>query len=653
MGTPEYLVRSEAFLYALEFRYSKEKRITDLNEMFTIQHLCAGGVDRQPTLGGLATIFHTFLRPPHPAPSTMFSSSTGELTRSLDALREQLRSLPKGHYHREAGLTLLGMRLAARFHLLGDEEDLSDAISAQREVLELRRVGDASYNVELVGVAAALSAFVEHADVMACLDESIDLYRQAIKNLPTSHFIITAAIGGLADVLVKRCRRTGSAADINEALQLHLRRVSLIPKQDPMHFDALARLSVCYGFHGEIVGCIPGSAEATAIRRILGLAPPTVEKDGRISSLGQRAPGNAIKALRAWVRDGELLPAGIFKGLESIPDLEEGVSFLKETLKQFPKGHPLHEPTLAYLRDVLSRLQEARGDDVTDLNEWTNLARTALMDPEQHYKRSTNLQGLSRSLLARADHTGEVTDITESIRLLDESAQLYPKGHPIRIEGLQILAKAHIQRWNQSHKVEDLTPAVDLYRECLTILPEKGPLRAEALTLLGNTLLLRFNHGHNLRDLNEASSAWDEARSLYKEAGAISSGFCQIMSFMAENMCVALLDAFNQTNAVGFLRDFIRTSLSITNNRPTRCGDLCNFAGRLQRIEQGVLILLTDGDHQEEAQQFANELHGITKSLHPNPQTEGNLTPAWGPPGLKTSRDFAKMTPVRLAWDPK
>ncbi|KAG1853101.1 hypothetical protein F4604DRAFT_1933373 [Suillus subluteus] len=94
---------------------------------------------------------------------------------------------PVGHTDRSSSLNNLANRLFSRFSHRGNDEDLDQAITLQREALALHPVGHTDQSSSLNNLATQLSSHFSHRGNNEDLDQAITLSREALALRPVGH----------------------------------------------------------------------------------------------------------------------------------------------------------------------------------------------------------------------------------------------------------------------------------------------------------------------------------------------------------------------------------------------------------------------------------------------------------------------------------
>ncbi|KAJ7181537.1 tetratricopeptide repeat-containing protein [Mycena crocata] len=203
--------------------------------------------------------------------------------------------------------------------------------------------------------------------------------------------------------------------------------------------------------------------------------------------------------------------------LGRIEDLDEAITWGREHLARYPRGH---RKRLTALQSLLTFIQErcrTRGSPA-DINEVIQLHREALkLRPASHHDHADSLSDLATGLILRFEQQGSVEDINDAVDLYRQALALRPAPHPYRDSSLNKLGGAMHMRFEQQGAIADIEEAVSLHREALALRLVPHPDRADSLNNLGNALCMRFGHRGVTADIHEAVKLLREALALLPE----------------------------------------------------------------------------------------------------------------------------------------
>ena len=117
----------------------------------------------------------------------------------------------------------------------------------------------------------------------------------------------------------------------------------------------------------------------------------------------------------------------------------------------------------------------------------------------------------SVQLVDRFERLGDVADLQQAIRVLEELVRSTPVWDDRYLAGLAILGAALLHRFNRLGELSDLGDAISRQRDAVDLTPRGHPDRSDCLSQLGNSLFTRFRHLGALSDLEHAISALRDA----------------------------------------------------------------------------------------------------------------------------------------------
>lgn len=127
----------------------------------------------------------------------------------------------------------------------------------------------------------------------------------------------------------------------------------------------------------------------------------------------------------------------------------------------------------------------------TDLKETVQIAQEALRDaPENHPDRSTLLS-------TWATITSKAGDAEESIRIRQQAIDVTPPDDPIRLERINNLAFELLKRFPRTRSMEDLEKAIHMSQGAVEKTPEDHPRRVKPLNTAAVALSMKYflTHG--------------------------------------------------------------------------------------------------------------------------------------------------------------
>jgi len=376
--------------------------------------------------------------------------------------------------------------LVAKFKQGGGRNCIEEAIDLGREALQLCPSGHPERSVSLTCLAHHLYDRYNQFGMMSDLEEAIILNREALNLRSQGHPERSQSLNNLAVDLSTRYDQLGGMEDLGEAIVLDREALDLRPQGHPNRSQSLNNLAVDLSTRYNELGRMEDLDEAIALdREALNLSPQG--HPGRSLSLNNLA--NRLSTRYNW-----------FGGVE---DLDEAIVLDREALDLRPQGHPVRSSSLNNLAVDLSTRYNLLGR-MEDLDEAIVLDREALsLRPQGHPKRSQPLNNLAVHLSSRYNQLGGMEDLDEAIVLEREALYLHLQGHPGRSTSLNNLAVRLSTRYKQLGRMEDLDEAIVLDREALDLRPQGHPNRSQSLGNLAIHLSTRYNQLGRMEDLDE------------------------------------------------------------------------------------------------------------------------------------------------------
>jgi DNA-directed RNA polymerase subunit N (RpoN/RPB10) len=344
--------------------------------------------------------------------SSSSPTSTGDLRlldEAISSERETLDLRPKGHPHRSMSCVNLAASLWTRYQRTGDADLLDEAINLEREALDLHPEGHPHHSISCVNLALSLRTRYEHTGDVNLLDEAINLEREALDLHPEGHPHHSISCGNLALSLRTRYEHTGDVNLLDEAINLERETLDLHPEGHPHRSMSCGSLALSLRTRYERTGDADLLDEAINLEREALYLRPKGHPDRSMSC------GNL--ALSLWTRYRRTGDADL---------LDEAINLEREVLDLLPEGHPDRSTSSGNLALSLRTLYEHTGD-VGLLDEALNLEREALyLRPTGHPDRSTSCGNLAVLLRTHYKRTGDEAVLHEMFALLHEAL---PNAH--------------------------------------------------------------------------------------------------------------------------------------------------------------------------------------------------------------------------------
>ena len=385
--------------------------------------------------------------------------------------------------------------LYRRFKQRSAISDLDEALSLERNALELRPQGHPVRALSLATVAAYLYARFMELGTLSDLDEAIVLERNSLELWPQGHPDRTRSLTNLASSLYSRFGQLGTLSDLDEALALERNALELRPQGHPGRAHSLGDIALYLHIRFDQLGTLSDLDEALALERnALELCPQGDPDRARLLS-------NLASSLHSR-----------FKQLGTLSDLDEALAHAHNGLELCPQGHPDRVHSLGHLACYLySRFRQL--GTLSDLDESLALARNVLeLCPQGHLARALSLSNLASALHSRFEQLGTLSDLEEALSLERHALELRRQGHPRRAHSLSILASFLYSRFKRLGTLSDLEEALALERSALELRPQGHPERAQSLYKIASCLFARFKHSnmHDTSDLQDSFNLYSQ-----------------------------------------------------------------------------------------------------------------------------------------------
>ncbi|MGP3913486.1 CHAT domain-containing protein [Nonomuraea sp. 10N515B] len=502
-----------------------------------------------------------------------------------------LRELESGiaAYHREIArdpdpllLTGLGNAMSMRFDALGQEQDLTEAITLHRRAVAAlagkpglaeaqaglatvlgnhRHIAGHHLDEVLQLYASALRGdLVDRPLVLANhgmalvlgyqitgdrrhLLDGIDALRVSVRATDPAHAAYLWRLAKLASTLVMANDDPDRAAELKEALHVIRERYAQAPepvKQEIqllvgalLHADEIPVLppEQWEQIRRSMAGHLPSGPQAR--RRFLaglgGMLIEDVRRSGRLERADQAA--ELLRRAVAQTPPGYPQLAELYIGLGAVlglrmefsgtyEDLDEMIDALRRGVAA---ARPGDDNAGMYHSDLGNglMLKFRLGGGLTVLNEAIACYRRALAVSPDHPERAMAYTSLGSALFFRYDLTGKAPDLDEAIDSHRTATSLTAPEHANYALYLANLGGALEQRYKVTRRGEDSEEAAKVLREAVAATPETSPYRPGHLANLAEMLLERYR-------FTGQSAAREEADELLREAmGTIQPGNIQ------------------------------------------------------------------------------------------------------------------------------
>jgi tetratricopeptide (TPR) repeat protein len=456
----------------------KEGGTGDLEEMIKLRREVLslrnpGNLGHQMALWNLANALHTRLE---------LTANIGDLTECIALYKELcLRALAGGQvppiWNSTVLITLLIQRSQRTELELGDRlRDLDDGVSLSRWIVSLAPNGNSEVLIHLTLLLNSIRSRFDLSGTIEDLEEAVSVYDRMFETpelKEPEHPRLAKTLDGQGTLLVTRYERRGSLDDLERAINLHRKSLTLKSNDDPAR--SLNNLAAALLWRYEEHVSESDIEEALTLHiRALSMRP--FGHPDRPETLSNRA--TALN--KRYHRMGK------------IEDLEESILLLRTATSEMDENHPKYSIALGNLgcsiHDRYFRLGER--SDVDEAIEIHQRALTSL--PIGHPDRPNCLSDLATALASRGEEEPELQDFLEAIRLHREALELRVKGSIDRPVSLHDLAGALRTAYETSRNMEVLEEAIQLLEEARHLWPSGSPGKTRTLYLLASCMLAKY-----------------------------------------------------------------------------------------------------------------------------------------------------------------
>ncbi|WP_335931841.1 CHAT domain-containing protein [Streptomyces sp. PTD5-9] len=324
------------------------------------------------------------------------------------------------------------------------------------------------------------------------LRSAVGLFRSAVRMLRDADHLTEAVLDLGASLYTLYHDHTGSASDLDEAIEAVRRGVEL--SRGARRSVALAMLgeSLCRRFEDRGDRNDLDEAVAAGLRAERG-APA----------------GSTHRPLVLNLAGGVLRVRALHTGDPA--DFDRAVAMTGECVTGHPEEGPERATALIGHGGALQARYEHRGR-FEDLRAAVDVKREAVRGcGDGTTLRAMGLNALGLSLLARFEHTGDGADLAAAVDACDESVRTVPDGHPLLDRYLANLSLALLSAHRRHGRPGDLDRAVETARLAVEATPPGSHRRSMNLSNLGIAAMNRFDVSTDEEDLNTAIRAMREA----------------------------------------------------------------------------------------------------------------------------------------------
>ncbi|EIN05285.1 hypothetical protein PUNSTDRAFT_75048, partial [Punctularia strigosozonata HHB-11173 SS5] len=398
------------------------------------------------------------------------------INEAVDIQRQALVDLPPSHcYDQHRHLRFLGVHLHYRYEVFGRPEDLDEFLDVSAQAVHLCPEMHIDRCKTVTEMLWALYAKAVRSGAVNELNKSIELGLNTLKEVSGAGMGRARCLGVVGDLLALRHELAPSdGRELEKSITLTREALQLYPPNRANYRVCVDRLALGlrlqYNWTGEI-SCLE---EAIQLGR------------SSIDSIPTTHPQRFIPARN--LAHSLMLR---FNETRRISDLHEAIKWDRSALASIGTSHTSYPEISAQAVSRLCMLFDARGS-FEALEEAITLGNTVLDTmASDHIQRSDVILELSKALLRRGRHQGNVADIDRSISELARIKEVMLQ----RTDGpelLSTLADCHIVRFRFNRGYKDANDALEIMTGLLDKLP---PGRPEKYQYLVSTAELHMEIG--------------------------------------------------------------------------------------------------------------------------------------------------------------
>ncbi|KAF8859203.1 hypothetical protein BDZ45DRAFT_650404 [Acephala macrosclerotiorum] len=406
------------------------------------------------------------------------------------------------HAHRLMIPGSLSQSLAKRYDRLGIVEDLQNALSSAKEVLDNVSTTNSHRSVYLDNLSWILLKSYAITKDPQVLEEASSKIIESLHCSPAQTPNQPITISHLADCFLERGKNTGLLEDYDLAIAKDEEALKMVMSVEYPRIRRLDSLSLKYYAKYSRFGTTPDLETAILLSQA-GLKIDPSRKFDRLSIL---------------INLGVFLKARFFR-FTQMNDLERSIFTLRQALslcstETFEQGE-----ALSNLADALQASYEETGN-AQNIHEAISNLRKAIAIPSlvnSPEVKATYLNNLANKLKVEYQRTGALQLVQEAIFSLDQSLHLRTRPSPFRALCWSNQSNAYQLLFGRTGSFGDLEMCLICAEKSVNEIPRHHPERLGMLSNYSNKLHAKWTFTGDIEDLEAALDISQEAVVLLSE----------------------------------------------------------------------------------------------------------------------------------------
>ncbi|KAF6759607.1 CHAT domain-containing protein [Ephemerocybe angulata] len=143
-----------------------------------------------------------------------------------------------------------------------------------------------------------------------------------------------------------------------------------------------------------------------------------------------------------------------------------------------------------------------RTGHLSDITDSISVLQNAVdLTPQGHTDLPVYHNNLGISFMRRSERTGQLADIADAISVLQKAVDITPQGHANLPRCLNNLGHSFMRRFERTGELTDITNAILAQQKAVDLTPQGHPDLPSLLNNLGTSFMRRFERGGELADI--------------------------------------------------------------------------------------------------------------------------------------------------------